>query len=71
MAVQSITITKSFPIIKEEVSVTVTIDDTVQAALYEARKILYEAEKEQAMVAAMLGTNEGEGLYGTKIMASG
>ena len=71
MAVKSITITKSFPIIKEEVSVTVTIDDTVQAALYEARKILYEAEKEQAMVAAMLGTNEGEGLYGTKIMASG
>jgi|TARA_R110000824_G_scaffold74767_2_gene189934 hypothetical protein len=71
MAVKSITITKSLPIIKEEVSVTVTIDDTVQAALYEARKILYEAEKEQAMVAAMLGTNEGEGLYGTKIMASG
>ena len=71
MAVQSITITKSLPIITDEVSVTVTIDDTVQAALYEARKILYEAEKEQAMVAAMLGTNEGEGLYGTKIMASG
>ena len=71
MAVQSITITKSLSIIKEEVSVTVTIDDTVQAALYEARKILYEAEKEQAMVAAMLGTNKDPGLYGTKIMASG
>ena len=69
MAVQSITITKSLPIIKEEVSVTVTVDDTVQAALYEARKVLYEAEKEQAMVAAMLGEDEDAGLYGTKIMA--
>ena len=66
MAVESVTITRSFPLVKEEVSVTVTVDDTLNKAVLEAREALYLVEREQAVLGAMLGSEWDES-YGTKI----